>query len=154
MNIIILDLSSDAESDSDKENQILSKDSNIVWKAGSRTVDPSTAIHSYGPRLSCQELTYLGLEDIELQYLFWFLPRKYIESVLLPATNLFASKENEKWKDVTFVEFIIFLGLKYFMEVYRLPERRMYWRTEADGALLGMCFGKYMTRNRFEGIIK
>ena len=55
-----LDLSSDADSDSDKENQILSKDSNIVWKAGSRAVDPSTAIHSYGPRLSCQELTYLG----------------------------------------------------------------------------------------------
>ena len=73
---------------------------------------------------------------------------------LLPATNLFASKENEKWKDVTFVEFINFLGLMYFMEVYRLPEQSMYWRTEADGAFLGMCFGKYMTRNRFEDIIK
>ena len=38
------------------------------------------------------------------------------------------------------------------MEVYKLPERRDYWRTESVGIFPAMNFGQYMARARFEEI--
>lgn len=44
------------------------------------------------------------------------------------------------------------MGLIYSMEIYRLPEKRMYWCTEEVSIYPGLNVGKYMTRDRFEDI--
>ena len=40
------------------------------------------------------------------------------------------------------------------MEVYKLPERRMYRNSEENGILPAMNFGKVLSRKRFEDILK
>ena len=46
------------------------------------------------------------------------------------------------------------MGLIYSMEIYSVPERRMYWSTQDSGIFPAMNFGKYMPRNRFEAILR
>ena len=68
---------------------------------------------------------------------------------MVPATNKFAVDNG--WQDVpfTYEEFICFLGLLY-MEVVRLPEQRMYWKTSSNGLFPALDFGKIMRLTRFE----
>ena len=40
------------------------------------------------------------------------------------------------------------------MEVYKLPERRLYWNSEEYGIFPVMNFGKVIGRKRFEDILK
>ena len=38
------------------------------------------------------------------------------------------------------------------MEIYKLPERRMYWCTEDKGIFKGLNYGSIITLDRFEAI--
>ena len=40
------------------------------------------------------------------------------------------------------------LGLIHSMEVYRLPERRMYWQEDDVGLFKGLNYGQFVSRNR------
>ena len=77
-----------------------------------------------------------------------------METVLIPATNDYGINNDVDFNDVSFQEFIRFLGILYSMEVYHLPERRMYWNTQPDGIFPAMNYGKIMGRNRFEEILQ
>ena len=62
-------------------------------------------------------------------------------------------KKIKAWKDITLGEFINVQGIFQSMEVYHLPERRMYWRTDDNGVFHAMNFGKIVSRVRFEQIL-
>lgn len=120
------------------------------WKLGGWKVDPRGGGQPYGPRIS------LPLYDdcSELEYLIHFLPVKFFKEIVVPSTNNFAASKQENFKEFSYNEFIHFLGIMYAMEVYKLPERRMYWKSEEDGIFPPMNFGKIMARNRFEDLLK
>ena len=78
---------------------------------------------AYGPRLLTSDGELLN----EISYFLHFFPVSYVKETLLPAMN--KSLTNE----ITFEEFLCFLGLFYSMEVQKLPERKMYWGMDESG---------------------
>ena len=129
----ILDFSEESSDEDDLETNG-AVDEDTTWQLGGWKVDSRKAGggQPYGSRIS------LALYDecSELEYLLHFLPVKYINEVMLPATNKFASVNQADFKAITYKEFLTFLAVMYAMEVYKLPERRMYWATEDDGIFL------------------
>ena len=81
-----------------------------------------------------------------------FFPVRYVWENLLPALNKAGQEGTFSWIEITFTEFIQFHGILYSM-VVRLPERRMYWRTDDDGLFRALCYGDIMSRLRFEDIL-
>ena len=53
-----------------------------------------------------------------------------------------------------FAEFLMFCGLLHAMEVIPKLERHSHWTVKDNGLLPAGTFGKYMTRKRFENIVK
>ena len=39
------------------------------------------------------------------------------------------------------------------MDVHKLPERRLYWKTDDIGIFKAPNYGKIMSQNRFDGIL-
>ena len=58
------------------------------------------------------------------------------------------------FEPMTEEEFLKFLGVIYSMEVYKLPERRMYWDKEPNGIFTAMNYVTIITRRRFEEILR
>ena len=59
------------------------------------------------------------------------------------------------WKDMSFDEFLNLLGIFLSMEVFEFHgPRRMYWSKEPQGIFHAMDFGRFMSRDRFECIIR
>ena len=118
----------------------------VKWQKNGWTIDPRVSAGlaaSYGPRMKDFDAETAN----ELAFLLKFLPCSYIREVILPAINETLTPH------MSFSEFINFLGLVYAMEVYNLPERRMYWQTDDNGHFPAMKFGQIMSRNRFEQIL-
>lgn len=127
------------------------KNIEIVWKEGGWSVDPRQTdgiSGSYGPRLNrlCAEIA-----DKDA-FFFHFFPTKFVKENLIPSTNKFASQHNVNL-NLTYEEFIRFLGLIYSMEIYKLPSRDMYWWDKPRGIFPALNFGSVMSRSRFNDII-
>ena len=131
--------------DSPKEKK--SKEEKKIWKVGRRRIDPRSSLSHHGPKMIDPSSALWG-EESYMQYFMAFLPIKYFEEVMLPATN---TKAMEHGHDIfTFEELMRVLGCLYMMEVVRLPERRMYWRTDDAGFFPGLNFGRSIPLHRFE----
>ena len=150
------DVESESESSEEEDDQDVDKaktDAAIkaqsaIWTKGGWTEDPAYR-HSFGPKL---HLDSQEVQD-EMGYLFHFLPVKYMREVIIPCTNDYAVQIDPNFKSITFEEMIVFMILMYSMEVYKLPERRMYWRDNKSDLFPNMDFGKFMSCNRFEDIL-
>lgn len=116
-------------------------------------IDPSKSGRGnqpYRPRLSLE----LFHEWNELQYLLHFLPGNYVRDILISASNNIASIKDKSFSYISYSKLIIGFSLIYVLEVYKLPERRLYWNSEEYGTFPVMNFGKVIGRNRFEDILK
>ena len=84
-----------------------------------------------------------------------FLPITFIRNVVIPETNRNAKENDVKWEDIDLDEFLNLLGLLLEMEVYVIHgPRRLYWAKSRHDLFPSFDFGKIMSRNRFEQIIK
>ena len=90
----------------------------------------------------------------ELQYLLHFLAGNYVRDILISASNNFASIKNKSFSNISYSKLIIGFSLIYVGEVYKLPERRLYWNSEEYGIFPVLNFGKVIGRKRFEDILK
>ena len=88
-----------------------------------------------------------------LDFFIQFIPCDYIKDTLIPATNAYAQNQTCDWQDITFEEFIHVLGILYSMEVYRLPERRMYWSVEDVVLYKALNYGRFIGLTRIEKIL-
>ena len=131
------------ESDYEQEEECPVPTTSGIWSEGGWRIDPRkegksfTNLRKPQLRLPCPET------QTELGFLLHFLPIKYFEEIMLPEMDI----------NISIDEFLHFLGLIYFMETVKLPERRMYWITEDKGVFKAPNFGKFMTRFRFEEIL-
>ena len=139
---------SEEESKEEKTKKEKLKEQKETWSAGGWPIDPCTS-HAYGPRLNLDDYDILD----ELAYLLHQLPVKYIKEVIITASNNLGLSYDKAFKIIEYEEFLIFLGLVYSMEVFKLPERRMYWRDNESDLFPNMDFGKHMSRERFEEIL-
>lgn len=103
----------------------------------------------YGPHLNMESPEL----KTELDYFIHFIPMKYITDIVIPATNIHASKHVTTWVPLSIDELMKVFGLFQAMEVYHLPNRRMYWETMDDGIFKAMNFGNVVSRSRFEEIL-
>ena len=90
----------------------------------------------------------------QIDYFFHFLPVRFIKETLLPATNKHGKKLCKLSVEVTIEEFVHILGKLYSTEGYRLPVRRMYWEYDQNGIFPGMIYDKYITRTRYEEVLR
>ena len=86
-----------------------------------------------------------------LQLFEILLFKPFITSVIVPRMN-----ESIHGEETYYGEFLVFLGLWLMMATIQGPTRRDYWSVrpvdEFDGA--PFRFGKYMSRNRFEALLR
>ena len=143
---------SSSSSDEDEDTPVATKEKiaeqKATWKEGGWNIDP---------RSSNNRRTELHILDVniqnELSFFLHFFPTRYFHEVILPATNDYAHTVDPNFKDLTFQEILVFLGLLYSMETYKLPQRRMYWMDMKSSLFPNMNFGQHMSRNRFEEIL-
>ena len=89
----------------------------------------------------------------EIDFLMHFSPTDFIMKILSDMNDE-GRLRSSSWQDVSYKEFICFLGIIYSMLVYDLSETDMYWWTQDRGPFKGMNYGKYMSKNRFNLIHK
>ena len=86
-----------------------------------------------------------------------YLPMDYIKEVVLPLSNVRGKTGPHgmrQWEDITLEELMTFLGLIISMECYFIPDRKLYWKSEASHDLFpAMNFGRFMSWNRFHDIM-
>ena len=92
-----------------------------VWCRPVWTIDPNSYVFPNRSYL------LFSNKECELDLFINFFPVKYVQDVLIPATN-----EGNELK-LTFNEFIKFMGINLFMQVVQLPSSRMYWSTSSCG---------------------
>ena len=144
-----LDYGEDHEEDEDQnEAAKKKKEEETVWKMGGRNIDPKVR-GNYGPKL-VYEAGDLFENDSYVDYFLIYLPDRFIRDIMLPETNRIAKEQDPDFKEFTYDEFINILGLFYFMEVVRLPERRMYWSSTPNELFPGFNFSRVISINRFE----
>ena len=90
-----------------------------------------------------------NVEPTLLQVFELLFCKQYVEEVLIPATN-------EKLEsELTYGEFLVWLGLWLLMATIQGPARREFWSTHKVDLYEGAPFrlNDVMTRNRFESIL-
>ena len=124
----------EVEETGDGNNKKKKDKEEIKWSKGGWVIDPRKKDgggQPYGPPLKLCLLE----NRTSLYFFFQFIPCDYIKDTLTPATNAYAQNQTCNWQDITFEEFIHVLGILYSMEVYRLPERRVYMVCRGCSAL-------------------
>ena len=150
----VLDYEEDSHDEEDDDANNDKKDVPLKWALKGWTIDPrkKTGVQPYGPRLSRWHQS--EVRNI-LDYLLLFLPVDFFKRETIPATNRTGRcLYGTNFQEVDFDEFMHFLALVYAMEVYSLPERKLYWMTEDDGLFKALNFGRFMTRNRFDEFVR
>ena len=136
----------------DKCDKILEEEK--IWTRRGWSIDPRQEggrINAFGPRLINID-TNLDLSELDM--FLHFLPIRYIKETLIPATNRQGNMKFQNFCELTFQEFVVIFGLICAMEVYNLPERRIYWNCKDNGIFKALNYGKIITRKRFEQILQ
>ena len=91
----------------------------------------------------------------ELDFLLHFLLMEYFRNTAIPATNNYAAKSKAlTWNKFDHIEFLHFLGILWSMEVVDLHGPRHLYSANENGLFQSKSYGKVMSRNRFEDIIR
>ena len=142
-----VDSGSEGEDAEEQGGENLKEKENKKWKKGGWRMDPNIR-PPYGPILHLQDKELVR----ELGYLLHFFPKDYLVKELLPAMNSRGSK-NPSFQEISFAEFMTFLGLTKIMEVVKLPNRRMYWEESISSLIPAFEFSKHMSCRRYEVIL-
>ena len=112
-----------------------------VWKKGDWKVNKrmQSGGNKFKPQLN---LPLLETQDI-IDFLHAFMPKEFFKNNILHLLN-----------DVSYEEFIVFLGILLSMQVYSLPEREMYWWEKDHGHFKALNYGRFMKGGRFNYIMR
>ena len=107
-----------------------------------------------GPRLMDMEAGFLEIRS-ELDFVLHFLPMEYLRSTVIPATNNFAAKNKAAtWTNLDHNEFLHFLRILLSMEVVDTHGPSHLYLANENGMFPNMNYGKIMSRNQFQDIMK
>jgi hypothetical protein len=104
-----------------------------------------------GHRFERAKLNGANGQKSRLELFMFFMPRTYIETVLIPATNL-----ELPGAPLTLGEFLVFLGLWFVMATTMGASRKDFWDSCPPSVWTKAPFrlSSYMSQHRFENIIK
>jgi len=150
------DISSNSDSDSGQNEGVEAIDINDVnrglWNDEIVTIDPHQVSRSYS------SLPVIRIADITnatpRQFFERFLPVDFIISVVIPATNKYARECERGWNDLTWMEFMRFIGILTIMTYVKCADVNDYWSNKQETAGVSLSFGQYMSHQRFRNIIK
>lgn len=139
-------------SDSEQEEVNVSNRNEILWTDAAVTIDSRRVYRSYSntPIVHISDIGHASPR----QFFERFLPVEYIMSTVIPSTNQHARACERHWKDITWMEFMRFIGVLTVMTYVRCADICDYWALiqETGGVALG--FGQYMSHRRFRDIVK
>ncbi|CAG8819695.1 41709_t:CDS:2, partial [Gigaspora margarita] len=145
--------SSSSQSENEIENVSNTNDqSNILWTDAIVTIDSRQMYRSYSsePVVNIANISNASPR----QFFERFIPVDYIMSVVIPSTNQCAHASERLWKDLTWMEFMRFVGILTIMTYIRCSDICDYWSTKAEIGSVALTFGQYMSHKRFRDIIK
>ena len=154
--------SEEEDGESEEEDSESEEEDSDPWHNWTKDGDWSDPKEANGPHIFLGKARLSGgfnhyREAGPLEYLFHFLPVSYIRLIILEATNKRARYLDANWTDITFSEFIVWMGLWLCLTIARPNERRECWRNQEDEEDMPLPyqfdFGKHMARKRFEDIL-
>lgn len=125
------------------------------WRKGSKTVDERAILSANGEVRKFEARLKMDAPDIKslLDFFLLFSPVKYDTEVVLPLLNERGGDAyGADWNDVDFGTYLRYLGLRFYMEVVRLPSLRWYWEKTSNSIFPAHNLGRYMSRKQFEQI--
>ncbi|RHZ53471.1 hypothetical protein Glove_441g18 [Diversispora epigaea] len=141
-----------SESEKEEEEVNINNNNKLLWTDAAIIIDSCKVFRSYS------NVTVVHISDIEhatpRQFFERFLPIEYIMSTVLPSTNTRARASERYWKDLTWMEFMKFIGILTIMTYVRCADICDYWSIEQKTGGVSLGFGQYMSHRRFRDIVK
>ncbi|CAG8620147.1 2259_t:CDS:1 [Ambispora leptoticha] len=152
------DISSDSDRDSDcgqnedGEAVSLNDANSTLWANKIITIDSRQVSYSY----SSTPVVHIGdiTNVMPRQFFEHFMPVDFINSVVIPSTNRCARECERGWHDLTWMEFMKFIGILTIMTYIKCADICDYWSNKQDTKRILLTFGQYMPHQRFRKIIK
>ncbi|CAG8759319.1 13857_t:CDS:2, partial [Funneliformis caledonium] len=88
------------------------------------------------------------------QFFEQFMPVDFIMSVVIPSTNKSARECERGWSNLTWMEFMRFIGILTIMTYVKCANICDYWFIKQETAGVSLAFSQYMSHQRFRNIIK
>ncbi|CAI2190490.1 18230_t:CDS:2, partial [Funneliformis geosporum] len=88
------------------------------------------------------------------QFFEHFIPVDFIMSVVISSTNRCARECECGWSNLTWPEFIKFIGILTIMTYVKCVDICDYWSIKQEMAGVLLAFGQYMSHQQFRNIIK
>ncbi|CAG8837163.1 23061_t:CDS:2, partial [Gigaspora margarita] len=124
--------------DEENEEMDVSNESGIMWVNKVINIDSRQVNYSYS------RAPVVHISDIVLasprQLFECFLLVEYIMSIVLPSTNKCASECERSWNDLTWMEFMRFIGILTIMTYVHCADSRDYWSINQETDIV-----KYLT---------
>ncbi|RHZ82423.1 hypothetical protein Glove_109g106 [Diversispora epigaea] len=126
-----------SESEKEEEEVNVNNNNELLWTDAAVIIDSCRVFRSYS------NVTVVHISDIEhatpRQFFERFLPIGYIMSTVLLSTNTRARASERYWKDLTWMEFMKFIGILTIMTYVRCADICDYWSIEqkTGGVSLG-----------------
>jgi hypothetical protein len=109
---------------------------------------PDTSYQFVNPSL----LGLSGEYATPAQFFLHFLPCAHIQSVVIPAINLYAHQLDSAWIDLDWAEYLTWIMLLIIMTIVNCQDKKMYWRKSNSPYHINVDFTKFMTMERFNDI--
>ncbi|CAG8834033.1 34058_t:CDS:2 [Gigaspora margarita] len=135
---------SDSKSSQNKSEAINTNNrNNIQWINEIATIDPRQVSRSY----SSTPVVYIAdiPNAMPRQFFEQFMPVDFIVSIVVPATNRHVHECETGWIDLTWMEFIRFIGILTIMTYVKCADICDYWSTKQETSRVLLTFGQYMT---------
>lgn len=87
-----------------------------------------------------------------MKFFFRFLPLNHIQFYVIPCINSHAHEVTATWNDLTYFEYLTWIGLMLYMMVWRNNDTKAYWRKSGIRSQLSINFDDYMAYTRFKEI--
>lgn len=147
------ELETDFSSEEEEETEeTVTNNGEIMWATEIVTVDSRQVNHTYS------KAPVVHISDIvsasPRQFFERFLPVEYIMSTVIPCTNKHARESERTWNNISWMEFMRFIGILTIMTYVHCADIRDYWSVKEGACGVALSFGKYMSHKRFRDITK
>lgn len=143
-----------SENESENDDETDNSDDDGTWVKRGLVTD--SRIRSREGYVSMKARINMNNPEISspLDFFLRFLPVDHIRNLVIPSINDHAHSMVSNWKDLTWLEYMTWMGLMLHMMIWKNDDCMAYWRMADIGSHLSIDFGEYMSYERFKEIIK
>jgi hypothetical protein len=122
-----------------------------VWRQRQVFIDSRSA-HGYdrAARIDLVHPEYAA----PLDYFLRFLPVRHIQDTVIPCINDHARAVTANWQELTWLEYLTWMGLMLHMMIWQNDDVKAYWRMADISSFMSVDFAQHMTYQRYKQIIE